>query len=280
MVGLAGNRSKLWASLAVARQGCGRLLSAYRVPVELASTSTDATVWVKDAGIVDGPDGDRAERRQKMSLEDRLVALPGLRLERAPRLSPGRRPYLEWLPALAGVDPLAAKEVGLDAASEPDGIGLAVERALALAAGVVAVADVPSRLACGRAPPADVSHARASRPPTARDDRRLDPALAQPSIDLDRVEAHEAAEFQVRNAAVVDESPDKALRHAETRRQAVYVEQWCSLDARLSSHRHAIQLSSNRPFGTMLKELSPIAWYIRGTSPTSQALPVSSRKGL
>ena len=29
-----------------ARHGCGSLLSAYHVPVELTSTSTDTTVWV------------------------------------------------------------------------------------------------------------------------------------------------------------------------------------------------------------------------------------------
>jgi hypothetical protein len=34
------------ANDAAVRQRCGRVLSAYRLPVQLASTSTDTTVWI------------------------------------------------------------------------------------------------------------------------------------------------------------------------------------------------------------------------------------------
>jgi hypothetical protein len=34
------------ANDAAVRHGCGRLLSAYRLPVELAFAGTDTTVWV------------------------------------------------------------------------------------------------------------------------------------------------------------------------------------------------------------------------------------------
>ena len=100
-------------------------------------------------------------------MDDRLVALPCLRLAAAQRLHPHRRPHLERLLAAARIDPVAAQQVGLDGSGEALRVDLALEAALALLPGVVAVADVPADLTRLRDPLLDISHRR-----TRFDERR------------------------------------------------------------------------------------------------------------
>jgi hypothetical protein len=143
---------------------------------------------------------------------------------------------LEPLAAPAGIDPVAPQQVGLNTTGKSLGVHLALETAFALPTSAVAVADVPADLTRLRDALLEVSHRRrdpvpplpsASADPAwprARRRHWFDACTADPPLYLDRVEAHEPTDLQVRNAAFLDQPPYEPPRHAQACRQAVDVE--------------------------------------------------------
>jgi hypothetical protein len=95
-----------------------------------------------------------------VAVDDRLVALTSLGFAAGQRLHPHRCPHLEELLAAPGVDPVTPQQVGLHRTGEALCVELALEAALALLAGVVAVADIPADLTRLRDPSLEISHRR------------------------------------------------------------------------------------------------------------------------
>lgn len=192
------------------------------------AAALEATDELEGHRVVDGADGHRPEAGQQVAGDDGFVALSGPGLAVGDGGEPLLGPGLEGLVPPPGVDPVAAQQVGLDAGGEALGVDLTAEALLALPAGLVAVADVPAGLPGGGSSALEVSH---RRPPGAlpvgagnRDDG-VDPAGLDPGLDLVGVEAQQAANLAVRDAALLDQAADVALADSEATRQLVESDQ-------------------------------------------------------
>ena len=208
-----------------------------------------------------------AERRDDVVLEQRLVQVDGARAQVGAGLDPAPRVPVERNATGVGIGPGASGELGLDLREPLTRLGLGREAAGRTMASAVG-RRVARLVAAGRqrtngteraapahrsAPvPVDVTRRLSgairsrrrviapSRAPVDHTQRvcqrtRRYASSGDPVRDVDGIEAHEAADLDVRNPALRDESSHVSLRDAQTfrhrtdvqqRRELVHIPEW------------------------------------------------------